>query len=95
MHHLDSSHGRQSTDCSGYANLVCVASLQAPLLSPIAYSLRYLWAFAWSGDAKKLSSSDSFGKNVAEYSKLGQIERFLLHWVGLGTLWHHVKTFLQ
>jgi hypothetical protein len=43
-------------------------------------------AFAWSGDAKKLSSNDSFGKNVAKYSKLGQSERFLLHWVGLGTL---------
>jgi hypothetical protein len=39
-----------------------------------------------SGDAKKMSSNDSFGKNVAKYSKLGQIERFLLHWVGLGTL---------
>jgi hypothetical protein len=45
-----------------------------------------LGAFAWSGDAKKLSSNDSFGKNVAKYSKLGQNERFLLHWVGLGTL---------
>jgi hypothetical protein len=43
-------------------------------------------AFAWSGDAKKLSSNDSFEKNVAQYSKLGQNERFLLHWVGLGTL---------
>jgi putative DNA primase/helicase len=43
-------------------------------------------AFAWSGDSKKLSSNDSFGKNVAKYSKLGQNERFLLHWVGLGTL---------
>jgi hypothetical protein len=43
-------------------------------------------AFAWSGDAKKLSSNDSFGKNVADYSEHGQIERFLLHWVGLGTL---------
>jgi hypothetical protein len=32
-------------------------------------------AFAWSGDAKKLSSNDSFGKNVAIYSKLGQNER--------------------
>jgi hypothetical protein len=44
------------------------------------------WAFAWSGDAKKLSSNDSSGKNVVKYSKLGQNERFLLHWVGLGTL---------
>jgi hypothetical protein len=43
-------------------------------------------AFAWSGDAQKLSSHDSFGKDVAKYSKLGQNERFLLHWVGLGTL---------
>jgi hypothetical protein len=43
-------------------------------------------AFAWSGDAKKLSSNDNFGKNVVKYSKLGQNERFLLHWVGLGTL---------
>jgi hypothetical protein len=43
-------------------------------------------AFAWSGDAKKLSSNDSFWKSVAKYSKLGQNERFLLHWVGLGTL---------
>jgi hypothetical protein len=43
-------------------------------------------AFAWSGDAKKLSSNDSIGKNVAKYSKLGQNERLLLHWVGLGTL---------
>jgi hypothetical protein len=36
-------------------------------------------AFAWSSDAKKLSSNDSFGKNVAKYFKLGQNERFLLH----------------
>jgi hypothetical protein len=43
-------------------------------------------AFAWSGDAKKLSSNDNFGKNVAKYSKVGQNERFLLHWVDLGTL---------
>jgi hypothetical protein len=43
-------------------------------------------AFAWSGDAKKLSSNDSFEKNVAKYSKLGQNGRFLLRWVGLGTL---------
>jgi hypothetical protein len=43
-------------------------------------------AFAWFGDAKKLSSNDNFGKNVAKYSELDQNERFLLHWVGVGTL---------
>jgi hypothetical protein len=30
-------------------------------------------------NAKKLSSNDSCGKNVAKYSKLGQNERFPLH----------------
>jgi hypothetical protein len=44
-------------------------------------------AFAWSGDAKKLSSNDSFEGNVAKYSKLGQMSAFFcISWVGLGTL---------
>jgi hypothetical protein len=44
------------------------------------------WAFAWSGGAKKLSSNDSFSKNVVKCSYIIQIERFLLLKVGFGTL---------
>jgi hypothetical protein len=57
------------------------------------FTYKDLRAFAWPGDAKKLSSNDSFGKNVAKYSKLGQNERLLLHWVGLGIPFRPTKTY--